>query len=195
MSSHLMPVWHQEERKRIGATEKPTVLHLASSSKETLQIHTHICMYGCTAQCGFEQPSGWTAGAHSAGETISILASYVMFSATLKAPFISLQHPMHQGNVLKAEPEKSTPFPPLLSWMALSKPTGVPYGVLLPGKLSKEQSQSPGCRVLRWVHVRETKDWKSLKCTAGIHTPAMFFSEISHTFLKAVWREFCCKAV
>lgn len=45
MSSHLMPVWHQEERKRIGTTEKPTVLHLASSSKETLQIHTHICMY------------------------------------------------------------------------------------------------------------------------------------------------------
>lgn len=48
VSSHKMPAWHQEECIRMGTTEKPTVLHLASSSKETLRVNMYVWLYSHT---------------------------------------------------------------------------------------------------------------------------------------------------
>lgn len=70
------------------------------------------------------------------------------------------------------------PLPPHCSWPALCRAlaghTWRPTSRHSSAGWSKEQSQTPNCRLVRWVHARETKDRKSLKCTAGIHTLTMF---------------------
>lgn len=70
------------------------------------------------------------------------------------------------------------PLPPCCSWLALRRAlaghTWRPTSRQSSAGWSKERSQTPNCRLVRWVHARETKDRKSLKCTAGIHTPTMF---------------------
>lgn len=150
---------------------------------EACSIKSHLCTEGQT-------PSNASINTREAGaaqespDTVFLLHCKDLHSLEKhpRGSPISQQHPAQQDSILQTEPQKSSPMcsplPPHCSWLALCRAlaghTWRPTSRHSSAGWSKEQSQTPNCRLVRWVHARETKDRKSLKCTAGIHTPIMF---------------------